>query len=108
MAGYFADASGRYHGFLEERGTYTTIDVSGAADIFLDGINNLGIIQGQIIDAAGLAEGFVTTRRGLFSIVDYPGSGAAAIVGINDLGNLCGAYGPAGFESAKTFIAILQ
>jgi hypothetical protein len=52
VAGYYADASGVYHGFLKQYGTYTTIDVPGAAGTFLDGINNRGIIEGQIFSAA--------------------------------------------------------
>jgi hypothetical protein len=40
VAGYYADASGVCHGFLKQYGTYTTVDVRGAADTFFDGINN--------------------------------------------------------------------
>jgi hypothetical protein len=92
IAGYFADASGVYHGFIKEYGTYTTIDAPGAAYTFLDGINNSGVIQGQIYNAAFVAEGFTATSGGLFDIVNYPGPMMTAIVGINDHGDLCGAY----------------
>jgi hypothetical protein len=92
VAGYFADASGAYHGFLKEYGTYTTIDVPGAPFTFLDGLNSSGIIQGQIYDAAGAAEGFVATSGGVFTIVNYPGAANTALVGINDRGDLSGSY----------------
>jgi len=107
VAGYYADAVGTYHGFIEEGGAYTTVDVPGAADTYPDGIDNEGVIQGQIFDAAFVAEGFVGTRGGPFAIVNYPGSVSTAIVGINDRGDLCGAYGAAD-GAEKAFIAILQ
>jgi len=109
IAGYYADASGVYHGFLKQYGTYTTIDVPGAADTYPDGINNRGIIEGQIFDTAFAAEGFVEAAGGQFVIVNYPGSGATAIVGINDRGDLSGGYGGADFaEPVMAFIAILR
>lgn len=108
VAGYYADTSGVYHGFLKEYGTFATINMPGALDTFPDGINNLGVLQGQIIDASGAAEGFLGTPGGQFATVNYPGSGATAIVGINDRGDLCGAYGTAGFATAAAFLAIFQ
>ena len=108
VAGYYADSNGVYHGFLKEYGTYATIDFPGAADSFLDGINDAGIIQGQIIDASGAADGFVASPGGVFTEVNYPGAAATAIVGINDRGDLCGAAGRADFATAHAFIAILQ
>jgi hypothetical protein len=92
IAGYFADASGVYHGFLKEYGTYTIIDAPGAPYTFIDGINNNGAIQGQIYDAAFYAEGFVATSGGLFTIVNYPSAANAALVGINDRGDVSGSY----------------
>jgi hypothetical protein len=92
IAGYFADANGVYHGFLKEYGTYTTIDFPGAPYTFLDGLNNSGVVQGQIYDAASAAEGFVATSGGLFAIVIYPGEQNTVLVGINDRGDVCGSY----------------
>jgi probable HAF family extracellular repeat protein len=109
IAGYYVDASGTYQGFIYEYGTYTIVTVPGAADTYLDGINNRGTIQGQIYDAALVAEGFVGSSGGRFTIVNYPGAGATAIVGINDRGDLCGSYGGADFSGpVEAFIAILQ
>jgi probable HAF family extracellular repeat protein len=109
IAGYYVDSSGAYQGFIYEYGTYTIVNVPGAVDTYLDGINNSGTIQGQIFDAALVAEGFVETSGGRFAIVNYPGAGATAIVGINDRGDLCGGYGGADFaEPVAAFVAILQ
>ncbi len=93
IAGYFADANGAYHGFLKEYGTYTTINFPGAVDTYPDGLNNSGVIQGQVFRNTNyFAEGFTATPGGVFSIVDYPGPQMTALVGINDRGDVCGAY----------------
>ncbi len=105
IAGYFADSSGAYHGFLKEYGTYTIIDVPDAPYTFLDGINSSGIIQGQIYNAAGAAEGFAATSGGLFRIVNYPGAANTALVGINDLGDVSGSYWE-NFGVNTAFVAI--
>lgn len=109
IAGYFVDAStGFYRGFLKEYGTYTVIDYPGALETFLDGINNHGVIQGQIfLNADYVAEGFTATSGGLFSIVNYPGPTGpemTALVGINDHGDVCGGWGT--FGSGYAFIAL--
>jgi hypothetical protein len=108
VAGYYADASGNYHGFIKEYGTTTRVNVPKAPDTYPDGMNNGGIIQGQIFNASFMAEGWVGTPGGVFTIVNYPGAKATAIVGINDRGDLCGAYGPAPAVAQKAFVAILQ
>jgi probable HAF family extracellular repeat protein len=109
IAGYYVDANGSYQGFIYEYGTYTIVNVPGAADTYPDGINDRGDIEGQIYNGAFVAEGFVATSGGIFRIVNYLGAGATAIVGINDRGDLCGGYGGAGFsEPVAAFIAILQ
>jgi len=105
VAGYFADASGAYHGFLKEYGTYTIIDVPEAPYTFLDGLNNSGIIQGQIYDVAGAAEGFVATSGGVFTIVNYPDAANTALVGINDHGDVSGSYWET-FGVNTAFVAI--
>ncbi len=95
VAGWFEDANNNYHGFLKEYGTFTVIDVPGAAVTYPDGLNNNGDIQGQIfVPVAGgyAAEGFVATSGGLFTAVNYPGLTSTSIVGINNRGDVCGAY----------------
>jgi len=108
IAGYYADSSGVYHGLLKEHGTYTTVDFPGAADTFPDGINNRGTIQGEIIDTAGAADGFVASPGGVFTEVNYPGAAATAIVGINDRGDLCGSGGTANFATTQAFVAFVE
>jgi probable HAF family extracellular repeat protein len=110
VAGYFADASGVYHGFIEQAGAYTIINAPGATDTFPDGININGTIEGQWDDAAFTAQGFLITSAGRFVNLDFPGPEMTAIVGINDHGDICGGYweSPTGPVNVKAFIAILQ
>lgn len=105
MAGYFADKNGVYHGFLKEYGTCTIINYPGATETFPDGLNNRGIMQGQIYDTAGAAEGFLATPGGRFAIVNYPGAENTALVGINDRGDVCGGYWEAIFGLNRAFVA---
>ena len=92
VAGWYADSSGFYHGFLKEYGTYTTVDFPGAPYTFPDGLNNSGVIQGQILTDSYVAEGFTATSGGVFTVVNYPGLTMTALVGINDHGDVCGGY----------------
>jgi probable HAF family extracellular repeat protein len=108
VAGYFADANGMYHGFIEQGGAYTTIDVPGATETYPDGINNKGTIQGQWDNADYTAQGFLITGEGQFFDVDYPGPEMTAIVGINDRGDLSGGYWAVSGGPVSAFIAILQ
>jgi len=105
VAGYFVDATGVYHGFIKEYGTYTVVDFPGAVDSYLDGINDGGVIQGQIFDTQFFAHGFTGTSGGVFTITDYPLPDMTAIVGIDDAGDLCGAYWPTFAGSFKAFVA---
>ena len=43
----YLDAAGRYHGFLRDKGRFTTIDVPGAAATTATDINNRGQIVGE-------------------------------------------------------------
>lgn len=108
VSGYYEDTGGVYHGFLKEYGGYTMIAVPAATEAFPDGINNWGMLQGQIVNGSGIAQGFAATPGGSFTLVEYPGAAATAIVGINDHGDLCGAYGGPIFQPAAAFVAILQ
>jgi hypothetical protein len=92
VVGQFQDASGVWHGFLEQGGTYTTIDAPAAAYTYPQTISNGGTVVGEWGDAARAAQGFVLTRGGLFTTVDYPGPELTAVEGINDHGDICGTY----------------
>ena len=108
VAGYYADADGNYHGFIEQGGNYAIYNAPGATETYPDGINDWGVLQGQWDDANYNAHGFLATTTGYFQNVDYPGSAATAIVGINDKLAICGAYSesPDFSGPGKAFVAI--
>jgi probable HAF family extracellular repeat protein len=108
VVGYFADASYAQHGFTEEGGAYTTVDVPGAANTLLLGINSRGAIVGTWGNAAGTYQGFLMTSAGTLVNVNYPGAEQTGIGGINDRGDLCGYYAASSNGPDQAFIAILQ
>ena len=72
--------------------SYRTIDVPGYHGTFLEGINNNGVISGQVIDASFNSFGFVS-RSGAVTVFDYPGtSGVTVWAAINDPGTVTGQY----------------
>jgi len=70
--------------------TFTTIDVPGAGETFVQGINTAGNMVGNY--AATLqspAHGFLSVN-GVFSYLDYPGAYDTFTNGINDSGTIVG------------------
>jgi uncharacterized membrane protein len=60
ITGIYADASGRFHGFLLRDGVLETIDHPGSANGGgTQVINNAGLIVGGFIDAGGREHGFI-------------------------------------------------
>jgi hypothetical protein len=71
---------------------FLTLRHPGSNHTFAFGLNNLGMIVGEYIDAAGTPFGFVFSA-GKFTTISYPGSVATQAQGINDLGEIVGSYG---------------
>ena len=61
IVGYYADAAGTEHGFLDAGGTFSPIDFPGAIHTVAYGINATGDIVGYYIDAASIPHGFLAT-----------------------------------------------
>src|SRR6476660_7701220 len=61
------------HGFVFERGAFTTIDYPGVAFSLVTGISGRGEMVGWWQDANGVQHGYVR-RDGVFATVDAPGS----------------------------------
>jgi uncharacterized membrane protein len=86
---------GLVHGFLWDDGEYTTIDVRGAAQTFVTGINNRGEMVGSYVDADGDFHGFRRDKRGaVTTLPEAPGAdptmGGTQPLGINDHGQIVG------------------
>jgi len=92
VVGQFQDTSGVWHGFLEEGGTYTTIDPPDSTYTYPSEINNSSTIVGSWNNLSGWSEGFVRTSTGGFTVVNFPGGLETQIFGINNRGDICGVW----------------
>ena len=81
------------HGFVFDRGSFTTFDVPGASGTFPGGINSRGEITGVSYDAQGGQRGFVLDDD-TFSTFDVPEAtpGTTHATSINARGQVVGFY----------------
>jgi len=80
-------------------GTFTTIDVPGAADIRPSGINDRGDIVGTYLDTNNNVNGFILTSKDGLTPIDVPGATETEVFGINDRGDIVGNYRRAGLPT---------
>jgi hypothetical protein len=106
ISGYYVDATGLYHGFLRSPGgTFTTFNAPGAGTgsgqgtgmAGTIGLNDLGAIEGNYLDANNVFHGYVRAPNGTIITFNAPGAGTGEFdgtigSGINDLGAAIGAY----------------
>jgi hypothetical protein len=78
------------HGFLLDKGNYTTLDVPGSSWTWASGINASGQIVGCYGDG-NTSHGFLLDN-GSYTTLDVPGSQSTSAYGINDLGQIVGSY----------------
>jgi probable HAF family extracellular repeat protein len=71
--------------------TFTTIDVPGATDTGVAGINAAGPIVGGYLDTSGMSHGFLLDK-GNFTTLDPPGATSGFAFGINAAGQIVGGY----------------
>ncbi len=92
IVGYYFDQTQHAHGFVDNDGTYTTLDDPlGAGGTFVEGINNAGQIVGYYMGTDG-ARGFLYSN-GIYATIDDPlGVKGTYIQGINDSGQIAGYY----------------
>lgn len=102
IAGYFADTSSVYHGFLRDSsGTITILDAPGAGTAADEGteiadMNTGGVMVGAI--AVGIVNGVNTTHslmvaaNGTYTVFDPPQAVSSFGEGINDNGVIAGEY----------------
>lgn len=105
IVGLYLDAGGKQHGFLLNKGHYTTIDFPGAVATEALAINNwpLPALAGDYTDAAGKVHGFACVI-GVCLPVNAAFAANLSVTGINDLGEMAGMYDQGGsFGTAQTF-----
>jgi PEP-CTERM motif len=92
--GFYTDAGGTFHGFIDMGGTFTTIDPTGSMGTMLLGLNDNGFAVGTYTDATGVMHGLLyDLNTKTFENIDDPfGIGGTTINGINDLDQLVGFY----------------
>ena len=102
IAGYYVDTTARFHGFLLDRGSFTTVDPPGSIKTGTDGgvlkVNPEGDVAGNYTASGDVpapcgcsGHGFVF-RNGTFSSFDFPGAVFTANQGINPRGDVVGVY----------------
>jgi len=93
IVGVYSDSANVVHGFLDNLGTFTTLDIGGAGTTTEPiGINDSGEIVGAYIDAANVNHGFSTPDGTNFAIFDPPGATTTQAAGVNSAGIIVGLY----------------
>jgi probable HAF family extracellular repeat protein len=77
------------HGFLLDKGVFKRIKVAGAVETRPYGINAVGQIVGEYLDAAGILHGFLM-HQGVVSAIDVPGAAATTVRDVDDTGRIVG------------------
>lgn len=78
-------------GAIAQLGTFTPINVPGAAATLTLDINDEGVIVGRYA-SAGLTHGFMRSPNGDFTTIDFPGASLTVATSINSIGALVGQY----------------
>jgi hypothetical protein len=90
IVGSFTNGTGT-HGFVDNAGTFTTLDYPGALNTLAVGINGSGDVVGQYNNSSG--GGSFLLSGGQYSTVTVPGAtGVTSVEGINDAGQIVGLY----------------
>ena len=91
VGGYFDGTTD--HGFLDQYGHFTAIDVPGASlTTGASGINNFGEIVGNFfLSNTNGVHGFIN-NAGAYTQLDFPGATLTEANGVNDLGQVVGLY----------------
>ena len=90
VVGFYGDATGE-HGFLYDKGVFTTIDVSGyGAQVY--GINAQGQVVGEYLDSGTRGHGFIYDHGTYIFGIDVPGATDTYPAAINDAGVIAGTY----------------
>ncbi len=101
VCGFYIDANGVNHGWLQVQGHFTVLDYPGGSGTQALGLNNEGLVVGSWTDTSGNSHGFVYTisSASFVSVDDPDGIGTTVVNGINDKGLLVGFYGSSPINS---------
>lgn len=95
VCGFYVDAKGVNHGWLQIQGKFTVLNYPESTGTQALGLNNKGLVVGSWTDSSENSHGFVyTVATASFESVDDPdGVGTTIVNGINDKGLLVGFFG---------------
>lgn len=85
------DAAGMGRGFVRIGGVFWAVDVPGAMQTSVRGLDDAGRLVGYYADAAGMLHGFLSNDGVAFDVIDRPGAFSTLIGGLNAGGVLVGA-----------------
>lgn len=92
IAGFYTDSSNVIHGFIDDNGTFTTVDPTGSTETELLGLNDNGIADGFAV-INGFQHGILyNSLTKMFTILDPLGSTATTLNGLNDAGEVVGFF----------------
>jgi hypothetical protein len=92
IAGFFTDPSGVIHGFIDNGGTFSTVDPVGSTETELLGLNDKGIADGFAV-IGGVMHGILfNSLTDTFTMLDPSGSQGTTLNGINNEGDVVGFF----------------
>lgn len=91
VAGYYYDANVNEYAFVDDKGTFTTIDPPNATITEVAGINDSGEVAGYYYDNNNNELGFIYDK-GTVTTIDPPGATVTVVTGINNGGEVAGNY----------------
>jgi hypothetical protein len=92
IAGFFTDAAGVIHGFIDNGGVFTTVDPKGATETQLLGLNDKGFADGFTV-VGGVMHGILyNTLTNTFTMLDPKGTQGTTLNGINNAGDVVGFF----------------
>lgn len=91
IVGFFHDAAGVAHGYLQDGDNLTSVEIPNTRRTFPSAISNSGAIVGGYSDLNRVIHGFILDH-GTVTTVDFPGAILTTIIDINDRGDVVGAF----------------
>jgi hypothetical protein len=91
VVGWYSDGNGGIHGFTKQGTQYQTIDVPGALNTQLFGINSQGDLAGRY-RVGDTRHGFILRNNGTLITIDVPGAINTWVEAISENGNIAGFY----------------
>ena len=87
--GSYTDTGGVTHGFVLQKGVFTSFDPPGSTQTTPNWISPQGVIVGGYLDSSGMSHGFVL-NSGVFTTVDFPGAAGTVLTSLDRSGELSG------------------